>query len=108
MAAAQSQYDLAATNVQRYRQLYAEEAISQLQLDQMENSYKVAAAQLAQAQANVQTSANQQNYTQLTAPADGIITAASIEVGQVVAAGQTVGTIAVAMNRKRLLPCRNK
>lgn len=95
LAAAQSQYDLAATNVQRYRQLYAEEAISQLQLDQMENSYKVAAAQLAQAQANVQTSANQQNYTQLTAPADGIITAASIEVGQVVAAGQTVGTIAV-------------
>ena len=95
LAAAQSQYDLASTNVQRYRQLYAEEAISQLQLDQMENSYKVAAAQLAQAQANVQTSANQQNYTQLTAPADGIITAASIEVGQVVAAGQTVGTIAV-------------
>ena len=36
LAAAQSQYDLAATNVQRYRQLYAEEAISQLQLDQME------------------------------------------------------------------------
>lgn len=95
LAAAQSQYDLAATNVERYRTLYAEEAISQLQLDQMENSYKVAAAQLAQAQASVQTSANQQNYTQLVAPADGIITATSVEVGQVVAAGQTVGTIAV-------------
>ncbi|WP_295237578.1 efflux RND transporter periplasmic adaptor subunit [Veillonella sp.] len=95
LAAAQSQYELAATNVERYRVLYAQEAVSQLQLDQMENSYKVAAAQLEQAQANVQTSENQQNYTQLIAPADGIITASFIEVGQVVGAGQTVGTIAV-------------
>ncbi|SUP43910.1 efflux RND transporter periplasmic adaptor subunit [Veillonella criceti] len=95
LAAAQSQYELAATNVERYRVLYAQEAVSQLQLDQMENSYKVAAAQLAQAQANVQTSENQQNYTQLVAPADGIITASTIEVGQVVGAGQTVGMIAV-------------
>ncbi|WP_295195731.1 efflux RND transporter periplasmic adaptor subunit [Veillonella sp.] len=95
LAAAQSQYDLAATNVERYRTLFAQQAISQLQLDQMENTFKVAAAQLAQAQAGVQTSMNQQNYTQLVAPADGIITAESVEVGQVVAAGQTVGSIAV-------------
>ncbi len=95
LAAAQSQYDLAATNVERYRTLYSQEAISQLQLDQMENSFKVAAAQLAQAQANVQMSTNQQEYTQLVAPADGIITASSVEVGQVVGAGQTVGSIAV-------------
>lgn len=95
LAAAQSQYELAATNVERYRILYAQEAVSQLQLDQMENSYKVAAAQLEQAQANVQASENQQNYTQLIAPADGVITASSIEIGQVVGAGQTVGMIAV-------------
>lgn len=95
LAAAQSQYDLAATNVERYRILYAQEAISQLQLDQMENNFKVAAAQLSQAQANVQASTNQQEYTQLVAPADGVITASAIEVGQVVGAGQTVGSIAV-------------
>lgn len=95
LAAAQSQYDLVATNVERYRILYAQEAISQLQLDQMENNFKVAAAQLSQAQANVQASTNQQEYTQLVAPADGVITASAIEVGQVVGAGQTVGSIAV-------------
>lgn len=95
LQAAQSQYELAATNLERYRVLYSQEAISKLQLDQMENNYKVAAAQLAQAQATVQTSENQQGYTQLVAPADGIITASSVEVGQVVGAAQTVGTIAV-------------
>lgn len=95
VAAAQSQYDLAATNVNRYRQLYAQQAISQLQLDQAENSYKVAAAQLQQAQASLSTSENQYGYTQLVAPSDGIITALTLEVGQVVGAGQSVGSMAV-------------
>lgn len=95
VTAAQSQYDLAATNVNRYRQLYAQQAISQLQLDQAENAYKVAAAQLQQAQASLSTSQNQYGYTQLVAPSDGIITAWTLEVGQVVAAGQSVGSMAV-------------
>lgn len=79
----------------RYRQLYAQQAISQLQLDQAENAYKVAAAQLQQAQASLSTSQNQYGYTQLVAPSDGIITAWTLEVGQVVAAGQSVGSMAV-------------
>lgn len=92
---ARSQYELAATNYQRYQTLYNQQAISKLQLDQMENSYKVAAAQLEQAEANLSTSQNQYGYTQVIAPEDGIITASAVEVGQVVAAGQTIGAIAI-------------
>ena len=51
-------------------------------------------AQLQQAQASLNLSSNQNSYTNLTAPDTGIITAFNIEAGQVVAAGQSVGTLA--------------
>lgn len=95
VAAAKAQADLTQTNLARYRTLYAQQAISRLQLDQAETNYKAASAQLAQAEASLSTSQNQLGYTQITAPSDGIITAVNVEVGQVVAAGQTVATIAV-------------
>ena len=69
--AAQSAYELAETNAKRYRELYAQ-----------------------QAQASLNLSSNQNSYTNLTAPDTGIITAFNIEAGQVVAAGQSVGTLA--------------
>ena len=94
VTAAQSAYDLASTNVERYRSLYAEQAISKLQLDQAENQLNVAKAQLQQAQANLNLSSNQNSYTTLIAPDSGIITSLNVEVGQVVAAGQAVGTLA--------------
>ena len=77
--AAQSAYELAETNAKRYRELYAQQAISKLQLDQAENQLNAS---------------NQNSYTNLTAPDTGIITAFNIEAGQVVAAGQSVGTLA--------------
>lgn len=94
VAAAQSAYDLAETNAKRYRELYAQQAISKLQLDQMENQLNAASAQLQQAQASLNLSSNQNAYTNLTAPESGLITALNLEVGQVVAAGQNIGTLA--------------
>lgn len=92
--AAQSAYELAETNAKRYRELYAQQAISKLQLDQAENQLNATSAQLQQAQASLNLSSNQNSYTNLTAPDTGIITAFNIEAGQVVAAGQSVGTLA--------------
>ena len=92
--AAQSAFELAETNAKRYRELYAQQAISRLQLDQAENQLNVASAQLQQAQAGLNLSSNQSSYTTLTAPDTGIITALNLESGQVVAAGQNVGTLA--------------
>ena len=94
VTAAQSAYDLASTNAERYRALYAEQAISKLQLDQAENQLNAAKAQLQQAQASLNLSNNQNSYTTLVAPDSGIITALNVEAGQVVAAGQAIGTLA--------------
>lgn len=92
--AAQSAYDLANTNAKRYRELYAQQAISKLQLDQAENQLNASAAQLQQAQASLNLSSNQDSYTNLIAPDTGLITSLTIEPGQVVAAGQQVGILA--------------
>ncbi|WP_270279109.1 efflux RND transporter periplasmic adaptor subunit [Veillonella parvula] len=101
--AAQSAYELAETNAKRYRELYAQQAISKLQLDQAENQLNATSAQLQQAQANLNLSSNQNSYTNLTAPDTGIITAFNIEAGQVVATGQSVGTLAAGHNPEAVI-----
>ena len=90
---AQSQLKLAESNLQRYRQLYAQNAISQAQLDQYENAYELAQAAVQQASAQYSQSANQLDYSLLRADAAGVIAGLQAEAGQVVSAGQTVVTI---------------
>ena len=94
VTAAQSAYELANTNAERFRTLYEQNAVSKLQLDQAENQLNAAKAQLQQAQAGLNLSNNQNSYTTLVAPDSGLITALNLEVGQVVSAGQPVGTLA--------------
>ena len=90
-------------NANRYRELYAQQAISKLQLDQAENQLNAASAQLQQAQASLDLSSNQNSYTNLTAPDTGIITALNLESGQVVAAGQNVGTLAAGRDLEAVI-----
>lgn len=90
---AQSQLKLAENNLQRYRQLYAQNAISRAQLDQYENAYELAQAAVQQAAAQYSQSANQLDYSLLRADAAGVIAVLHAEAGQVVSAGQTVVTI---------------
>lgn len=91
--AAAAQLQLAQSNLTRYQQLYDMDAISASVLDQYQTAYDQASAQYNQALAAQQAQENQLSYTQLTADADGVISAVSAEVGQVVAAGQTVVTL---------------
>ena len=74
-----------------------------MQLDQAENQLNVTSAQLQQAQASLNLSSNQNSYTNLTAPDTGIITAFNIEAGQVVAAGQSVGTLAAGRDPEAVI-----
>ncbi|HIU64771.1 MAG TPA: efflux RND transporter periplasmic adaptor subunit, partial [Candidatus Avacidaminococcus intestinavium] len=90
LTAANSQLKLAESNLTRYQQLYAQNAISQAQLDQFENAYEVATATRAQALAQFEQSSNKLEYTHLVAEEAGIIAAVNAEIGQVVAAGQSV------------------
>ncbi len=57
---------------------------------------RMAAARRVQAQRQLALARDQLDYGVLTADADGILTALPVQIGQVVAAGQTVATIAHA------------
>ena len=93
VSSAESQFRLAESNLNRYRQLFAQNAISRAQLDQYETAYEVAQATVRQLSAQQTQSSNQLEYSLLTADKPGIISAISAEAGQVVAAGQSVLTI---------------
>ena len=90
---AESQLKLTESNLQRYRQLYSQNAISRAQLDQYESAYEVAQAAVQQASAQYGQSSNQLDYSQLYAGTSGVISSINAEAGQVVSAGQTVLTI---------------
>ena len=93
VASAQSQVKLAESNLNRYRQLLDQAAISQAQYDQYVNAYNVAVATLQQASAQYAQGANQMSYSLLRADKTGVVSTINAEAGQVVSAGQTIVTI---------------
>lgn len=88
-AAATAQLDLADADLQRFRNLREKNFVSQAALEARETSFKAAQAQAGLAR-------NQSSYTVLKAEQAGVIGLISAEVGQVVAAGQTVMRLARA------------
>jgi len=93
MASAESQLNLAQSNLERYRKLFEQGAVSRAQLDQYENAYEVAAAAVRQTAAQYTQGANQLGYSALVADSTGVIAAVNAEAGQVVSAGQIVLTL---------------
>ncbi|SCM83336.1 Efflux transporter, RND family, MFP subunit [uncultured Sporomusa sp.] len=90
---AESQLQLAASNLNRYRELLEGGAISQSQYDQYLNAYKVAMAGVRQTQSQYTQGANQLDYTLLKADKPGVVSGISAEIGQVVSAGQVIVTV---------------
>lgn len=84
----------AVTTEQRQRALVESRSGTEASLEEAEQARLTAAAALAKAQANLAKAREQLGYAQLRAEFDGVVTATSAEVGQVVSAGQTVVTIA--------------
>ena len=93
VASAQAQLQLAKTNLDRYSELFKSEAIAAAVLDQYKTQFDAAQATYDAAVAQAQQSQNALEYTTLAANADGVIAEVSAEVGQVVAAGQSVLTL---------------
>ena len=86
-AAATAQFELAEAEVMRYRELRSKNFVSQAALDAKETAFKAAGAQAELAR-------NQSAYTVLRADQAGVVAQVAAEVGQVVAAGQTVVRVA--------------
>ena len=93
VASTLAQLKLAKANFDRYSELFKAEAIAAVVLDQYKTEYDAAKAAYDAAVAQAQQSQNALDYTTLTANADGVISAVNAEVGQVVAAGQSVLTL---------------
>jgi multidrug efflux system membrane fusion protein len=74
--------------------------VSRSQYDNSENLYRSGEARLKQIKAEFNVSTNQASYAVLRAPQDGVVAKRAVEVGQVVAAGQTVFTLATDGERE--------
>lgn len=93
VASARAQLDLAQRNLSRYSELFQQNAVPEATLDQYQSNYDAAFASYQNALAQAAQGHNAMGYTNLTAGADGVVSAINAEEGQVEAAGQTVLTL---------------
>lgn len=100
LAAAKSNYITQQANLERYHQLLKQNFVAQAQYDAQQAQYESAKAKYAEAANQLVNSKNQVQYTTLVAPAAGIITSVNMDAGQVVAAGQTVASMADSGNKE--------
>ncbi|WP_235430221.1 efflux RND transporter periplasmic adaptor subunit [Cupriavidus pauculus] len=98
--AARSRVAQARVDVKRTEQLLAQNFASQAELDQQRLVLSQAEAQLRSAQARQQLNANMRGFTTLVADRDGVVSAINAEAGQVVAAGQSIVTVAADGERE--------
>ena len=103
VSAAQANLKLVSAERDRYKQLQGRQLVSRSQYENTENLYLAGAARLKQIQAEYNVTANQAGYAVLRAPKDGVISRRMLEVGQVVAPGQTVLHLAADGEREILI-----
>jgi len=87
----------------RAEQLYAKNFAPKSQLDQANLTYDQAVATRDAARSTLAQAQNQVQYADLKASRDGIVTAISADIGQVVAAGTPVMTVAVDGEKEVLI-----
>ncbi|MFL6609670.1 MAG: efflux RND transporter periplasmic adaptor subunit [Pseudomonas sp.] len=103
VAAAEANLSLVRAERDRYKTLMERQMVSRSQYDNAENLYRSGAARLKQIKAEFDVASNQASYSILRAPQDGVVARRSVEVGQVVSAGQTVFTLATDGEREVLI-----
>lgn len=103
VAAAESDRTLARVEFDRARALRDRNFISGSVLDSRATTLKAAEARLAQARAEAAVAGNQAAYANLTADADGVVTAVLAEPGQVLGAGQAALRVARKGEREILI-----
>lgn len=103
VAAAEANLKLVRAERDRYQTLLQRQMISRSQFDNVENQYRAGEARVKQIKAEFNVANNQAGYSVLRASQDGVIARRLAEVGQVVAAGQTVFTLAADGEREVLI-----
>lgn len=95
LAAAESDRDQARAKFNRAKALLARNLISRNDFDTLKGAYDTAQARVQQAESQLSGGARQTGYAQLRSDQAGVVTALHAEVGQVVAAGQPVLSLAL-------------
>jgi multidrug efflux system membrane fusion protein len=103
VAAAEANLQTVRSERDRYKTLMERQMVSRSQFDNAENLYRAGEARLKQLRAELTVADNQTSYTVLRASQDGVVAKRLVEVGQVVAAGQTVFTLAADGEREVLI-----
>jgi RND family efflux transporter MFP subunit len=94
LRAAQTNLDLARAELKRYRDLRAQNFVSQAVLDQKVAAERAGQASVEAAQAALREQSNQAGYASLAADTNGVVTGIDAEAGQVVQAGTPVVRVA--------------
>lgn len=94
LAAVAAERAYAQAEVRRYRDLRAQQFVSQASLDAKEAALKSAEEKYRALAAQAGLASNQRGYAELRAEAAGVVSAVLAEAGQVVAAGQAVLKVA--------------
>lgn len=96
MESARAAEHVAVLNLTRMEKLMPSGAIARTQLDSTRADWQAAASRLKSSAAALRNAQDNLAWTQLTAPANGIITRVSASAGQVVSSGQNVFTLATS------------
>lgn len=94
LAKAQAQLANATASEGRIRALFEKQVANQADFDNAKQALEAATAGVQQAQANLAKAVEQRSYATLVADEAGVVTSVNAEIGQTVAAGQKVMTIA--------------
>lgn len=100
LTAAKSAYETAQRDLARYASLVKSGAVSRSAYEHQQDLFTSAQANYQQAQRAYDLRGNQLAYTELRADHDGVVTSMDAEAGQVVAAGQTVMSLAWSAGRE--------
>ncbi len=100
LAAAQAELGRIRADQARFATLAEQQLVSRSTMDAQDAAAVAAQGQVDAARAELEVAANQAGYSQLRAPADGVIAARQAEAGQVVGAGQAVFTFAADGTRE--------
>ena len=88
LQAAEAEGEKAHTDAGRYKQLNTQDEVSKQQLDMAVLRTQIADAKAASAKARLEQADLDVSYTKIFAPIDGFVTKKSVELGQLVQAGQ--------------------
>lgn len=100
LTGAESSYQVAKRDLDRYTALVKTGVVSRSAFEHQQDLFTSAEANYHQAQRAFELRGNQLAYTELRADHDGVVTSVNAESGQVVAAGQSVMSLAWSTGRE--------